>query len=398
MGEAEVISVLIAEDDPIMRRSLSSLIGRQDNLALVGTASDADEAIALASSTRPDVAIVDVHMPGGGGERATRAIASQSPATKVLALSAFRDRSAVVGMLEAGAVGYLVKGGPVEEVLESIVAAAGGLSTLSESAFTEVVDEIVEHRSAEYRRQERFRLHHGRIKRAVEEEGRFEIVVQPIRSLDTLEIVGVEALSRFRGRPRRSPLLWFAEAEEVGLRVALELTAVRKALDRLAKLPAEIYLSINASPETAMSAQFARLLRRVATDRIVVEITEHARIDDYDRFNARLRRVRDLGARIAIDDAGAGFASLRHILLINPDIIKLDNSLISGIAHNQSAQALAAGLMSFADRIDAEIVAEGVETSDQLTALRTLGVKYGQGFHLGPPAPELDAFAIEPTS
>lgn len=143
-----------------------------------------------------------------------------------------------------------------------------------------------------------------------------------------------------------------------------------------------------------MSAAFRKLLTTVPAERIVVEITEHAAIADYGRLNERLARIRQLGARIAIDDAGAGFASLRHILLLDPDIIKLDITLISGIASNRSAQALAAGLISFAGRVGAAIVAEGVETAEQRSALQVLGVPYGQGYFLGRPTSALDALTL----
>ena len=122
-------------------------------------------------------------------------------------------------------------------------------------------------------------------------------------------------------------------------------------------------------------------------DRIVIEITEHAPVADYDELNAALGRLRRIGARLAIDDAGAGFASLRHILSLDPDIIKLDRSLIEGIATDRAQEALAAGLISFAEKSGATIVAEGIEIGEELDALRGLGVAYGQGFLLARPGP-----------
>src|SRR5438045_9557294 len=115
------------------------------------------------------------------------------------------------------------------------------------------------------------------------------------------------------------------------MRSELELAAARRALDRLAELPAEAFLAVNVSPETAVTAGFRRLVSKYAAERLVLEVTEHAPIHDYTKLNTGLRRVRDLGARLAIDDAGAGFASLRHILRLAPEFIKLDMSLIAGI-------------------------------------------------------------------
>jgi EAL domain-containing protein (putative c-di-GMP-specific phosphodiesterase class I) len=124
----------------------------------------------------------------------------------------------------------------------------------------------------------------------------------------------------------------------------------------------------------------------VPAERVVVEITEHAPIANYDTFNEGLAAVRALGVRLAIDDAGAGFASLRHILQLRPELIKLDTTLIAAIESDRSQQALAAGIISFADGIGATVVAEGIEHAAALDALRRLGVPLGQGFHLGRPA------------
>jgi EAL domain-containing protein (putative c-di-GMP-specific phosphodiesterase class I) len=135
----------------------------------------------------------------------------------------------------------------------------------------------------------------------------------------------------------------------------------------------------------------ARSLQRMLADRdgssVVLEITEHAKIDDYRRMNRAVERIRANGVRLAIDDAGAGFASLRHILRLAPDIIKLDGSLIAGIDRDGAQQALAAGLISFAERIGATVIAEGIERPEQLEMLASLGVGHGQGYHLARPGP-----------
>jgi EAL domain-containing protein (putative c-di-GMP-specific phosphodiesterase class I) len=120
--------------------------------------------------------------------------------------------------------------------------------------------------------------------------------------------------------------------------------------------------------------------------RIVFEITEHHAIEDYVALRPLLDGLRAQGARLAVDDAGAGFASLRHTLQLSPDFIKLDISLIRGIDHEPRQRALAAGLIAFANDVGAAIIAEGIETAGELAALRELGVPYGQGFHLAPPA------------
>jgi EAL domain-containing protein (putative c-di-GMP-specific phosphodiesterase class I)/DNA-binding NarL/FixJ family response regulator len=380
------IRVLVADDDPGVRAALADLIRDEEGLELVAAAADATEAIAAAEEQRPDVAIVDVRMPGGG-LAATRGIREVSPGTRVVALSAQRDRNTVFEMLEAGASGYLIKGGTIEAIVDSIKGAASGLGSLSGEVTVAVIEGLVDQLSARRSDTERRDKLEEKIRRAIDAEGVLEIVHQPIYALVGGHQVGVEALSRFHLRPSRTPDLWFAAAEEVGLRVELEIAAVAKAVAGMELLPLPLYLSVNASPAVVVSSTFQKIIRSCDCSRIVVEITEHARIDDYGRLDRALGKLRALGVRLAIDDAGAGFASLRHILQLAPDLIKLDRSLIQGIDHERSQQALAAGLISFADRIDATIVAEGIEHPRQVDALTALGVAYGQGYHLGRPGP-----------
>lgn len=138
------ITVLIAEDEPAVRAALSDLIALEDELKLVGAAADAQEAIDLARENRPDVALVDVKMPLGGGARAAREIRDVSPATRVVALSAYEDRTTVLEMLRAGAAGYLVKGTSAGEIVEAIRRSVRGQASLSTEVTAEVIHELVE--------------------------------------------------------------------------------------------------------------------------------------------------------------------------------------------------------------------------------------------------------------
>src|SRR5207302_1055710 len=120
---------------------------------------------------------------------------------------------------------------------------------------------------------------------------------------------------------------------------------------------------------------------------LVIEITEHAPVEDYDGLNEALRSFRERGGRLAVDDAGAGFSSLRHILRLVPDFIKLDGALTRGIDTDRTRRALGAALISFASEIGVPIIAEGIETQAEVDALRALEVTCGQGFFLGEPGP-----------
>jgi EAL domain-containing protein (putative c-di-GMP-specific phosphodiesterase class I)/CheY-like chemotaxis protein len=382
---ARPIGVVIADDDATMRTALGALVARDPALEVLGVGADADEAIELCTRHQPDVCVVDVTMPGGGGPRATRVIRQHCPRTELLALSGHEDRATVLEMLRAGACGYLVKGDDPDEILTAVRGAARGQRPLSPIAADNVVDELAAHLAREDAALSTRRQIEDRVERVLA-NGLLGVALQPIVDLATRTPVAFEALARFSSEPIRSPPLWFAEAAEAGRLLELELAAVGAAFARLPELPEETQLSVNVSPSTAASDAFCALLPRGrASERIIVEITEHAPIDDYDDLAPRLQRLRRRGVRLAVDDAGAGFASLRHILQLTPDIIKTDMTLTRRIETDRAERALTRALISFAAEMDATIVAEGIQSESELDALRELGVEYGQGFHLGRP-------------
>ncbi|MEX0835522.1 MAG: EAL domain-containing protein, partial [Nitriliruptor sp.] len=204
--------------------------------------------------------------------------------------------------------------------------------------------------------------------------------------------------------PRRPPNEWFDEAASVGRGNELELAAAEAALAQLGRIPDDVFLSINLSPEVVLDPALPALLDAVPPDRLVLELTEHAPVRDYDELLGRLEVLRARGIRTAVDDAGAGFAGLQHVLRLRPDILKLDIALTSGIDHDPARRALSTALVAFAAEIGAVIVAEGIETAGELRTLRDLGVPWGQGYHLARPGALplatttlTDAVALEPT-
>jgi EAL domain-containing protein (putative c-di-GMP-specific phosphodiesterase class I)/DNA-binding NarL/FixJ family response regulator len=393
--DAQPIRVLVVDDEPEVRSALAELIGAEEDLDMVASAGDPDEAAGLAGSTLPDVALVDVKMPNGGGPRAAREILRLSPRTRVLALSAYEDRETVLAMLGAGAVGYLVKGTPPEDIVGAIGRAARGQTSVSSEVMGGVVDEL----ASQLRRAERSthdtRARRDRIRSIVERRD-FGLVYQPIVRLPGHDVVGFEALARFPQEPARPPDVWFREAAEAGLGLELELAATRMALEDLDALPREAYLSLNLSHRAALSPRLVDAFDDAPLRRIVVEITEHEPVDDYAALAAALERLRARGARIAIDDAGAGFASLRHTLQLDPDVIKLDISLTRRIDAERGKRALARALISFAQEMRMDIVAEGIETQAELETLLALGARLGQGFFLARPAPIERWAVLEP--
>jgi diguanylate cyclase (GGDEF)-like protein/PAS domain S-box-containing protein len=212
------------------------------------------------------------------------------------------------------------------------------------------------------------------------------IVYQPIYDIREQGVVGFEVLSRFPSDPGRAPNVWFDEAAKVGLGIELEIMAIEKALAGLADLPRDIYVSFNASPCAIISGEVERVLEHAPLERLMLEVTEHSFIQEYFKVNDALRSLRKRGLRIAVDDAGAGYASFRHILELAPEVIKLDISLTRDIDSNVAGRALASALIQFAAETGSKIVAEGVETAAELHTLRDLGVAQAQGYLLGRPS------------
>lgn len=213
------------------------------------------------------------------------------------------------------------------------------------------------------------------------------IVFQPIYDLASSALTGFECLSRFNIEPRQGPDAWFAHAHRIGLGQELEAQAIHNAVMQRECFSAAPYLAINGSPEIAMNGLLEKTLDSVPLNNIVLEVTEHAAIEDYASLSAALELMRRNGLRLAIDDAGAGYASMRHILQLQPDFIKLDMTLTRNIDTDTSRRALARALISFAHDTDSLIVAEGVETVSELETLRELGVDRAQGYFLSKPLP-----------
>ncbi|MEW1805921.1 EAL domain-containing protein [Pseudarthrobacter sp. NPDC080039] len=233
-------------------------------------------------------------------------------------------------------------------------------------------------------------LLHGRSMEHAGKTGRARAIItafQPVHNLSTGTITGVEALARFPGDTSLSPDHWFTDATTAGLVRELDFAALQTALQDAAGLPANLTVALNLSPETCLDPRLPRLLDEagIHPHRIVLELTERQPVDDYDSLLTALAPLRNRGLRVAVDDAGSGFSCMRHILQLQPDIIKLDRSLITGIHANPRQRALGAAMVQFAQETGATIVAEGIETEADLATARGLGIHAGQGYLLGHP-------------
>ncbi len=220
------------------------------------------------------------------------------------------------------------------------------------------------------------------------------VLLQPIVDLASGYRIGAEALSRFPKEWGQAPDEVFAEAHQVGLGDSLEMLALERAAEHLDTVAG--YVAMNLSPSTLMTTRCVLLLSGLRLDRIILELSERDRISDYTALDNALAPLRARGMRLAIDDVGAGFASLRHIVLTGPDVIKLDRTIVHGVATDAELKQVVGSLVDFAHGCSATVVAEGIETADDAGTLAALGVDHGQGWHFGRPGPAADLAAYMP--
>ena len=222
----------------------------------------------------------------------------------------------------------------------------------------------------------------------------FTIVFQPIFDIADGSFLGAEALARFDcvelpdgSLAAAPPDVWIERARRVGLGVELELELFRTALESAQGVLDGSLLTLNLGPDALASPLVSQVLADTDPSSIVIELTEHVEVADYPQLAESLWTLRERGVQLAIDDTGAGFSSLMHVLKLAPDYIKLDRQLTRGIDGDRVLRALASSLVRFAAETGAVLVAEGVENGAELTTLRNVGVRYAQGYHLSRPAP-----------
>lgn len=218
------------------------------------------------------------------------------------------------------------------------------------------------------------------------------LAFQPIVDLEAGRVAGYEALARFPGSA--GPDVWFAAAAEAGIAAELEALALSKALGVVPALPADTFLTVNVSPHLLGSAPVQEALAgRADLHRVVVELTEHSPVDDLGALRRQTDALRARGALIALDDAGSGYSGLQQMAVLRPQLVTLDRALVADA--DPVRMALAEMVGKFAGRIDAVLLAEGVETPAELAAIAQLGVPYAQGWLLGRPGPTFAPLAPE---
>jgi EAL domain-containing protein (putative c-di-GMP-specific phosphodiesterase class I) len=230
------------------------------------------------------------------------------------------------------------------------------------------------------------------------EPERVRPVFQPIFDLQRGTVCGFEMLARFDSPLQAPPDQWFAAATRLGLGFQLEAALVRVGLRARRSLPDNCFLAINVSPDALLSDDVGAALAGQDLTRTVIEITEAAPVSDYAVLLRALALLRDAGASIAVDDAGAGYASLSHVMQLRPDFVKLDRGLVQDVDRDPAKHALVETFGVLAGRLDAWLLAEGVERPGEREVLAAMGVPLAQGFGLARPAADMDARTLVPAA
>ena len=341
---------------------------------MVPTATDATSAAALAALHHPDVALIDVHMAGGGGEEAARAIKACSPATRIVALSADDDRQTVLGMLENGATGYVVKGGDPNALIEAALKAAAGLATLSPEVIGGVIEAVAAqlHVTSHDEATRRARRKGEDALRQALSRAEFRVVYQPKVSLLTDRTIGVEALLRWH-HPDRGvvpPLDFIPLAEESGLIVPIGSWVLeevcREARMWAHSLPGGLPLTVavNVSPrqfESGLAETFGDIIARAGIDpaTVCLEVTEGTVMQEPASAITTLRKLKLLGVKISIDDFGTGLSSLAYLRRFPLDELKIDKSFVDGLGHDPEDTAIVAAALGQAPTIILRVVRGG---------------------------------------
>lgn len=381
------MTVLVFDDQPVDVALLKQLLVRE-GLERVYTETDSWRVSRVLARHKPDLVLLGVGMAPGDGLAVLAQIQKFAAGgyLPVMVLSADTSADSRNRALVEGAQDFLTK--PVD-VTEVVLRIANLLQTRQLYATLRYLTAVQTQPGGE--QAEALTRIEGVLR-----DKTLTQVFQPIKDLKTGFTVGHEALSRFPDATFGGPDRWFADAFDVGLGVDLEWLAATKAMAYFDTALPDMFLTVNMSPAAVMHIAKNELCPPELWQRIVIELTEQVAVEDYPALERALAPLRALGARLSADDLGSGYAGFRHLLRLQPDIIKLDISLISGIHRNHEKQALTRALLAFAYEVGAQVIAEGIEEPAERDTLRDLGVPWGQGYLIGHPAPLRPAWAVDP--
>jgi EAL domain-containing protein (putative c-di-GMP-specific phosphodiesterase class I)/FixJ family two-component response regulator len=376
------MAVLIVDDNSSNIALLKELI-REEGLTKIHTETDSRKVRDRLRECRPDLVLLDLHMPHVDGLQVLAQIKAYAAGDylPVLVLTADTTTGARDHALSHGAQDFLTK--PFDAV-ETTLRIANLLETRELHANLRRAGVVPTPRSAEASAEPED------IRRRIQnvlDGNRVTPVYQPIVDLRSRETVGYEGLSRFYDPRYGGPDRWFDDAFTIGLGVDLEWSAAQTLLPFLERVPPGTFLAVNMSPATVLEVMEKELCPPERCGDLVIELTERVPIQDYQAVRGALEEMRSLGTRLAADDRGSGFAGFRHLVSLAPDIIKLDIGLLREFHFKSGQLAITNALVTFADDVGAQVIAEGVEDEAELELMQGLGVTWAQGYQLGKPAP-----------
>jgi DNA-binding NarL/FixJ family response regulator len=379
--ETTPIRVVVADDEETVVDVLRTLIGSDPSLRFVGAAHNAEDAIELAVRERPDVVLLDVRMPGGGGLRAAREITRRCAPTKVVALSAHEDSDTVIGMISAGASAYVPKGDSTDKILRTIHRTIDeNYAAAEQPPQLTLISPLLPRRTQQS----------TAVAKAIL-DGAISVEFEPIEDLATGRVVGLDARPHVATLPLRSYDTWLADAEAADLLLDIEMAAFRASLLALPLIPDDLFLEFEVTPSTLTEARFRRVIRRPIGSRIVLGLSPLAPVDASVLGAAGpsgiLASLRGRDVRIAAREVGPGFAGLRHLSLLSPELARLDETLVRSLGPSFSTHSIVAALVACASDVGARLIAPGVVSEEQLQELRNLGVDLVQGPIVGEPIP-----------
>jgi EAL domain-containing protein (putative c-di-GMP-specific phosphodiesterase class I)/DNA-binding NarL/FixJ family response regulator/GGDEF domain-containing protein len=379
--------VLIVEPDIEIRRTLTRAVRSDPSLELVGVAQDAAAAVTIASERRADAALVNSRLPGGDSIETTIRLYALPTRTRCIAVSDGEDAPELAAMFAAGAIGYLPQGAMATRVTDALRQAIDGQLRIPRDLARPLFGRLLEGLDQEGAGERAVRRERLAVIRRIIDERQFDMVFQPIVSLADNALIGVEALARFTTEERRSPDLWLDEAHTLGLRPELEAALAAAAVEHCPRLEPDTFMTVNLSPEAALSGLLTEALPRDALGQVVVELTDHRQVADYVMLGEALADLRAAGLRVAVDDSGHGLSSLQEVIRLAPDFIKLNRTLTRDVDRDSTRRALVFALSTVAADTGAQVIAEGIETAAELAALRDLRIPYGQGYLIARPQP-----------
>jgi EAL domain-containing protein (putative c-di-GMP-specific phosphodiesterase class I)/DNA-binding response OmpR family regulator len=387
LARFSTMCVLIVDDNAANVALLKALL-LDAGLHQVVTETDPRRVFGLLPVVNPDLVLLDLQMPHVNGLELLGAITRFAAGSylPVMVLTADTSPDTRNRAFERGARDFLTK--PLD-VVEVVLRTANLLETrqlhqmLRSQSPVPTPAAIPGPATGEHDRVEAA----GHRVRAVLRDRSIVPFFQPVIDLDSMAMVGQEALARFPMPHPQGPAGWFSDAFASGMGSELEWLAVMNALPVLETAQPDTFLALNMSPATIELIPERNIFDPSMCPQIVIELTEHVPIEDYSAIHRALAGLRSHGARLAADDLGSGYAGFRHLVALQPDVVKLDISLIRGIHRSRPQRALASALVAFAHDISAEVIAEGVEEAAEVEVLRDMGIRWAQGYYLGMPAP-----------